>query len=451
MSIDIHISNYEEYLCSYVDGELSPEEITALELFLDRHPHLRTELNQLMATRLQPEDLVFANKAALYKSSQPEAENYESRLLSYMDGELDEQAAKELELFMEAHPALRQELNTWEKTRVVPDMTVRFEDKSVLYRHNSRTVRMRPAYWWAAAAMLAGALFLLRNTFTQDDAGVPVAATSGTSAKPEGDAAGTQPVLAQEDGNAVEGSTVQHAGADNAAGNSGAIAGNTGAREDNAGGGNASNASAARGNNAVSNNSLAANTATRNAGNNTDNALAGANARNNAGNTAPNNTLAANTGARNTGNNAVPGNPAVTGNRTAPAVAANNVLNNTGTAAVNSAGSVPANNALAAAPDNAAAELSGLRTRSAPVRNLRQNVNTDLSGDIPEVKDHEMLLAMNNKPSIDIKTAANLATAAPAPPPGELIMSVTGNGLESKVLDKVTNVAKLFSRKRNNK
>ena len=35
MSIDIHISNYEEYLCSYVDGELSPEEITALELFLD--------------------------------------------------------------------------------------------------------------------------------------------------------------------------------------------------------------------------------------------------------------------------------------------------------------------------------------------------------------------------------------------------------------------------------
>jgi hypothetical protein len=299
--------------------------------------------------------------------------------------------------------------------------------------------------------MLAGALFLLRNTFTQDDAGVPVAATSGTSAKPEGDAAGTQPVLAHEDGASVEGSTVQHAGADNAAGNSGAIAGNTSAREDNAGGGNASNASAARGNNAVSNNSLAANTATRNAGNNTDNALAGANARNNAGNTAPNNTLAANTGARNTGNNAVPGNPAVTGNRTVSAVAANNVLNNTGTAAANSAGSVPANNALAAAPDNAAADLSRLRTRSAPVRNLRQNVNTDLSGDIPEVKDHEMLLAMNNKPSIDIKTAANLATAAPAPPPGELIMSVTGNGLESKVLDKVTNVAKLFSRKRNNK
>ena len=410
MSIDIHISNYEEYLCSYVDGELSPEEIAALELFLDQHPHLRTELNQLMATRLQPEDLVFAGKAALYKSSQ--AEDYESRLLSYMDGELDEQAAKELELFMEAHPPLRQELELWEKTRVVPDMSVRFEDKSALYRYSSRTVRMRPAYWWAAAAMLAGALFLLRNTFTQDDAGLPVAATSGTSMD------SGQLVLAEEGVKAGR----NDAGDDNAASNN-SIAGNNAVTGNNTvsdtrvnntiAGNNAvsNNSAATRANNVISGNTVLTNSATR-----ANNAIAG-------NNTVPTNSAAA--------HGDIARANAIAGNNTIP----------------DNTASITANNTFAAAN---AADLSSLRTRSAPVRNLRQAVNTALSGDIPEVKDPEML-AMNNKPSIEIKTAANLATAAPAPPPGELIMSVTGNGLESKVLDKVTNVAKLFSRKRNNK
>ncbi len=52
MSVDIHISNYEEFLYSYVDGELSPEEATALEAFVAAHPQVRAELDQLLATKL---------------------------------------------------------------------------------------------------------------------------------------------------------------------------------------------------------------------------------------------------------------------------------------------------------------------------------------------------------------------------------------------------------------
>lgn len=353
MSVDIHISNYEEYLYSYVDGELTPEEIMALEFFLDRHPHLRTELDLLMATRLQPGDQVFPGKAALYKNSRQEEKNYEEQLLSYMDGELDETSARELELFMEAHPPLRQELEIWEKTRLVPDLSVRFEHKSTLYRHTSRTMRMRPAYWWAAAAMLAGALFLLRNTFTQNDAAnPPVAVTTGPSANPA-ETPAPQP--------------------------------------------------------------------------------------------------------------AAPAAGPVQQEPDAPVLAENN--NAAGTVTEAQPAPAPAPRALAqATPDNAApavpaaarerepeqtvaaADLSSLRTQTA----ARRAVNADLTGDIPAVKENEALVAMNNKPSIDIQTASQLATPPPAQPPGELIMSVTGNGLESKVLDKVTNVAKLFSRKRNN-
>ncbi|MBO9152726.1 anti-sigma factor family protein [Chitinophaga sp. GCM10012297] len=351
MSVDIHISNYEEYLYSYVDGELTPDEIMALELFLDQHPNLRTELDLLMATRLHPDEFVFSAKAALYKSSGQEEKNYEEQLLSYMDGELDQQAARELELFMDAHPPLRQELEIWEKTRLVPDLSVRFENKPALYRHTSRTVRMRPAYWWAAAAMLAGALFLLRNTFTQNDTANPtVAATSEPAARPAQQAPAPQQVPAADALQQPDAAVL--------------------AQESN------------------------------------------------------------------TGNTAVEEQATPS---PAPRALARATQNNASQAetAVNE-------------PEQAIAEadLSSLRTRTAAVA-ARPPVSADLSGDIPAVKENGTLVAMNNKPSIDIQTAP-LATPPPPPPPGELIMSVTGNGLESKVLDKVTNVAKLFSRKRNN-
>jgi hypothetical protein len=303
--------------------------------------------------------------------------------------------------------------------------------------------------------MLAGALFLLRNTFTQEDtANSPVAATSGTSGNPGG--AGTQPVLAQEDaGN--EGAVVPdngHAGTNNTAGgntgNPGAVAANTGtantaARVNNAGNNIASNNSGAigRANNAIAgNNNVPNNSAAR-----ANNVIAGNNNVPDNSATSANNAIAGNNNILN--NSAAHADNAIAKNNTIPdnsATSANNAVAGNNTIPGNTS-SITGNNTFAAAN---AADLSRLRTRSAPVRNLRQTVNTDLSGDIPGVKDQEMP-AMNNKPSIDIKAAANLATAAPAPPPGELIMSVTGNGLESKVLDKMTNVAKLFSRKRNNK
>ncbi len=357
MSIDIHISNYEEYLYSYVDGELAPEEILALEVFLDQHPHLRAELDQLMATRLQPEALVFSNKASLYKSSQAQEEDFESQLLSYMDGELGPKAARELEAFMDEHPQLRQELAVWERTRLEPDLSVRFGDKSVLYRHTARTVRMRPAYWWAAAAMLAGALFLLRDSFTRDEAATPAVAANQpagpTAPAAVENKAGTQPV--------------------------------------------------------------------------TDNA-------------APSPALAQ----EKTIHQEVA--PAQKENTVAPA--ARPVLAQASTGNTASAETAP-DDTREAERAAIAADLSSIRTQATPEPAARQAVNADLTGSVPKVKESETVLAMNNKPSIDIQAAATLATPPPAQAPGELIMSVTGNGLESKVLDKVTNVAKLFSRKRN--
>jgi len=64
----INKENYEEYLCSYVDGELNEAETKALLLFLEVHPELKEELTAFESTKLQPDTtVVFEDKKTLFK------------------------------------------------------------------------------------------------------------------------------------------------------------------------------------------------------------------------------------------------------------------------------------------------------------------------------------------------------------------------------------------------
>ncbi len=352
MSIDIHISNYEEFLYSYVDGELNAEESAALEAFVATHPQVRAELDQLLAVKLTPDNPVFDGKASLYRQPAAPERNYSSVLLEYIDGELAPAEVRALEAFMEEHPALRAELAVWEKTRLQANLTVSYGDKSALYRHaeKQKVVRMDRRYWWAAAAMLAGSLFLLRNAFQPDDTAVlppaPMAKVQPAAPAAQPQAATVTPVTPAEniDVAALAEATTAKRAAD-------------------------------------------------------------------AAKTAP---------VKN-----------VTVADTRSAV-------NTTSPSGNEASEPVSNNALAA--------LNTLE-RSAP-RQEAPVVNAGISSSVTGIREQATTPV---KASIDVQHTASLATAAPAEPPGELILSVTGNGIESKVLDKFTNVAKIFAKKRNNR
>lgn len=165
MSIEINISNYESYLLSYIDGELTGEEQAALELFLKKHPQFRQELELLEGTRLVPdEQLVFDNKAALYRTASPAAVDYEELMLGYIDGELTPSEEITLQAYLEQHPAAQTELRLLQATKLTPDTTLVFTDKASLYRSSKR--RILPVYrrigWGAAAAaVVAGLIFWL--------------------------------------------------------------------------------------------------------------------------------------------------------------------------------------------------------------------------------------------------------------------------------------------------
>lgn len=348
MSTDINISNYEAYLYSYVDGELQPEEVQALESFLEKYPQFRAELDILLSTRLQPEAILFDHKASLYRGSEINLQNYESHLLSYIDGELDQQEKTAFEQFAARHPTVQQELKVWQATKLQADPAVRFENKSVLYRKASHGTVIRPAYWWgAAAAIMAGALFFLtlsdsteteviavKQPEAQQAPAVKVPGTAGTT---------TAPVIAATTPKEAPQKT-------------------TASRQE------------------------------------TTRAKAPAAAK-----------AAANTAA-------------------VKATASN-------TATVNTT----------PAKEPATIDLANVPTEQHDNNTV---IAADISKQLKKIPGNEVAA---NRPSIEVGTSAPLATPAPAAAeqPGELIMSVTGNGLESKVLDKVTNVARLFAKKRN--
>lgn len=187
MAVNINISNYEEFLLSAIDGELTGEERAALEAFMDLHPEIRKELALLESTKLQPDTAMqFDAKDMLYRKSDVlSATNYERFLLDYVDNELSTAERTQLEALISQHPHIQQELSLLQAARLTPDLTVTFENKASLYRKEQ--TRIHPLWWWsAAAAVVAGLSFwLIPGQRTGEPAAVavnqPAAQTSTSS------------------------------------------------------------------------------------------------------------------------------------------------------------------------------------------------------------------------------------------------------------------------------
>jgi hypothetical protein len=69
-SSSISMNNYEQWLFSYIDNELTTEEVKDIERFIAEHPEVKTELGLLQKTKLQPEAIVFPDKESLYRKEE---------------------------------------------------------------------------------------------------------------------------------------------------------------------------------------------------------------------------------------------------------------------------------------------------------------------------------------------------------------------------------------------
>ncbi len=150
MNINRH--NYEEYFILYIDNELSSDERSMVETFVQNHPDLKEELDILLQYKLVPDSsIVFEGKEELIKvkgESPVTLSNYEEWLVLYMDNELTADQRKTVEQFIAANPAVKKEVDLLLRTQLQPE-TIVFANKEVLYRKEEK---VRPILWWRAAA-----------------------------------------------------------------------------------------------------------------------------------------------------------------------------------------------------------------------------------------------------------------------------------------------------------
>jgi hypothetical protein len=69
----INTANYEEYFLLYIDNELSTEQKTAVENFIEANPNYQKEFELLKQAVLSPENIEFEDKVLLYRLEEMEA------------------------------------------------------------------------------------------------------------------------------------------------------------------------------------------------------------------------------------------------------------------------------------------------------------------------------------------------------------------------------------------
>jgi hypothetical protein len=172
MSINRH--NYEEFFILYMDNELSSDQRREVELFVQANADLKEEFDMLQQSKLvMDEAIVFDNKELLLRpAGHIDITNYEEWLLLYIDNELDSEQKIIVEKFAASHPAVREELNILQKSRLQPE-TIIFPDKESLYRKEQPARRVVMVRWTrvaVAAALLfavsTAGFFVFRNNDT---------------------------------------------------------------------------------------------------------------------------------------------------------------------------------------------------------------------------------------------------------------------------------------------
>ena len=162
MNITRH--NYEEIFLMYVDNELTAEQRTAVETFVEENPDLRAELEMFQDTVMQPEqNISFGNLATLLKQEDANntinSLNCEEYFVQYGDQELSGENKTLVEEFIARNPAHKADFELIQKAKLTPDTSVVFPDKSALYRYENES-RIIPIRWWRIAAAASVILLL---------------------------------------------------------------------------------------------------------------------------------------------------------------------------------------------------------------------------------------------------------------------------------------------------
>jgi len=152
--------NYESFFMDYIEGNLPENMIDQFLDFLNQNPDLKEELHQFEEVTLPEESVVFQEKQLLHKSLASDKQLLDNKAIAYLEGDMDIHESRAFGAYLNQHPELQKEYKQLEKTRLVPDFSVRYTAKNKLYHKPTRTVVMT---WVARAAAVVVLLWGIRS------------------------------------------------------------------------------------------------------------------------------------------------------------------------------------------------------------------------------------------------------------------------------------------------
>lgn len=129
MNINKH--NYEAFFLDHHEGNLTPQEVAELLLFVEQHPELKEEFESFENFTLEDfSSFHFADKANLKKEITEQ--NREEYFIRAVDGALNTAETELLNNYIKQHPQFIAELELFKKTKLIPDTNIVFENKAAL-------------------------------------------------------------------------------------------------------------------------------------------------------------------------------------------------------------------------------------------------------------------------------------------------------------------------------
>jgi hypothetical protein len=140
MNINKH--NYEAFFLDYHEGNLSPQQVADLLLFIEQHPELKEEFESFENFSLEDfSSYIFENKEELKKEIT--LQNKDEYFSRSVDETLTEMEANLLEQFLKQHPQYFPEFELFRKTKLFSEKGIVFENKDEL---KQITFQIRSAY-----------------------------------------------------------------------------------------------------------------------------------------------------------------------------------------------------------------------------------------------------------------------------------------------------------------
>lgn len=160
---NIGIHNYEEHIVNYLDGKLNPVEAAELFLFLEIHPELGEDLDELREMTVEPDlNIVYNFKDVLKLShdadaQQISAENYLYYFTAFVEGDLSQNGMNAVDKFVDQNPGYKTDLLLLKECKIEPPQATVYPDKSELKKKAGIIIPM--SIRWAAVAASLLVLF----------------------------------------------------------------------------------------------------------------------------------------------------------------------------------------------------------------------------------------------------------------------------------------------------